>query len=162
ALLEQRGDDPSALDVYAAALDWEPSSRDALRGVLRLTRKGGDPVEIAEAIDRLLAVETGAEAADLAAELAEMRSRGGAAAGAACAMEKGVAAARGTTAVKEQLVGRLTARSAWRKLADLHVADAARREATDEQVIALCTAAHVLRQHAADPRGAADILERAR
>src|SRR5262249_55607278 len=65
-------------------------------------------------------------------------------------------------AVKEQLVARLTSRSAWRKLADLHVADAGRRTPADEQVVALCTAAHVLRQHAADPRGAADILERAR
>ncbi|MBX3181574.1 MAG: tetratricopeptide repeat protein [Polyangiaceae bacterium] len=62
ALLEQQGQADAALSVYQSALDWVPENLAALRGVVRALEHAEDRFALVEALERLLAVDTSAEA----------------------------------------------------------------------------------------------------
>lgn len=162
ALLEHRGDDHGALDVYHAALDWDGGSREALRAIVRLSVKRDDSIDLGEALEKLLAVEQGEDAALLAIRLAEMRELHGDDAGAEAALAVGYQACPQSDRLRDELIRRYTAREDWRKLAHVHVLDAATRRDVSDRVECLCCAADILRSRAGDARAAAEILEGAR
>lgn len=160
SLMEQGGDEVGALDVYTAAADWDGSSRDVLRAIVRLTQRRDDPPALGDALERLLKVERGEEAVAVALQLSELRAAQGDEQAAEEALELGYAACPSDDRLREELAGRYTAREAWHKLADLYVREA--EQGTDEaKVECLCRAADILQQRAEDAGAAADALERA-
>lgn len=161
ALLEKRGDEHGALDVYHRTLDWDAQSKEALRAVLRLSVKLDNSVDLGDALEKLLAVEEGDEAAQHALELAGLRSAHGDAPGAERALEDGFAKCPGSEQLLSMLTERYAARGAWKKVAAAHAARSRALTAPAERIDALCRAAEVLREKASDPAGAADVLEEA-
>ncbi len=161
ALLERNGDEQGALDVYHQTLDWDAQSRDALRAVLRLSVKLDNSVDLGDALDKLLDVEEGDEAARLAMRLAELRAAHFDTPGAESALEAGFAKCPTNEQLLELLAERYAARGAFGKLAAAHVARSKALTAAPDRIDALCRAAEVLREKAADPAGAAAVLEEA-
>ena len=159
ALLERRGDEHGALDVYHQTLDWDPQSRDALRAVLRLSVQLDNSVDLGDALEKLLDVEEGAEAAQLAMRLAELKSAHGDTPGAERSLEAGFAKCPADEQLLALLAERYAARGAFVQLARAHVARSKALPALPDRVESLCRAADVLREKAHDPAGAADVLE---
>jgi lipopolysaccharide biosynthesis regulator YciM len=161
ALLEQQWDEQGALDVYHAALDWEPKSRELLRQIVRVGMAREDSMALGDALDQLLAVEEGQTAVDLSLQLAELHGEHGDAEAAARALEQGWAARPGDPKLKQELVRRYTEAGAYRALADLYVREADTLADRGARVEVLCRAAELLREQAAEPEAAAEILGRA-
>jgi tetratricopeptide (TPR) repeat protein len=161
ALLEQRDDESGALDLYHGVLDWDGTNLPALRAIVRLGLKREDSIDLGNALDKLLTVEVGDEAVELALHLSAIRGAHGDALGAEQALEAGYAASPTHTRLRERLIESYTARESWQKLADLYTQEAGRREDKAERVEHLCLAAEVLRERAHDVPGAAQVLERA-
>lgn len=161
ALLEQAWDEDGALDAYHTALDWDPKNRDLLRQILRLAESRDDSVAIGDVMGRLLDVEEGPGAAELALKLAEIAVATGDPAGAQRTLERGFAACPTHEGVREALVTRLTAGEKWAALAAVYVRDADVKPAREEKIASLCAAADLLRSRAGDTAQAAEILERA-
>ena len=118
-LLEESGRILEALDTYHATLDWDPQSRTSLHAILRLSETRGDSFEIAEALEKLLAVETGETAAGIARRLFALRAEQGDAELAERALEAGLNASPENTELSELLIQRYQARGAHRELAVL-------------------------------------------
>ncbi|MBK8259464.1 MAG: hypothetical protein IPK82_43260 [Polyangiaceae bacterium] len=161
ALLEKRGDEHGALDVYHRALDWDGTSRDALRAVLRLSVKLDNSVDLSNALEKLLDVEEGEEAARLALELHDLKAAHGDTPGAEKALKQGFAKCPANDAILARLTQTLGARGAFADLASTLVARSRALTSTDQRIDALCQAADVLREKAKDPNGAAAVLEEA-
>ncbi|MFT3767262.1 MAG: tetratricopeptide repeat protein [Minicystis sp.] len=161
ALLEQQWDEQGALDAYHAALDWDPKSRELLRQIVRLGMARDDSLALGDALDQLLEVEEGEAAADLSLRLANIRGEHGDAEGAARALEQGWAARPGDPKLKQELVRRYTEAGQFRALADLYVREADTLEDRAAKVECLGRAAELLREQAAEPEAAAEILARA-
>jgi golgin subfamily B member 1 len=160
SILEQEWDEQGAVDVYYAALDWAPKSRDILRAIVRLGGAREDSLDLGDVLDRLLEVEEGDEAVDLALRLARIRSGGGDGEGALRALERGYAVSPRSAALREELTRLYAASEAWGKLAMMHVRDADARASKEGKIEGFSTAAEILREHG-DPAGAAEILARA-
>lgn len=160
SILEQEWDEQGAIDVYYGALDWAPKSRDVLRAIVRLGGAREDSLDISDVLDRLLEVEEGDDAVDLALRLARIRSNGGDEEGALRALERGYAASPRSAALREELARLYASSEAWGKLATMHVRDAEARASREGKVEGFSTAAEILREHG-DPAGAAEILTRA-
>ncbi|MFO0588788.1 MAG: tetratricopeptide repeat protein [Polyangiaceae bacterium] len=161
ALLEKRGDEHGALDVYHRTLDWDPQSKEALRAVLRLSVELDNSVDLGDALEKLLDVEEGPEAATLAVRLAELKAAHGDTPGAERALESGFRKCPADERLLSLLAERYAARGAFSQLAKAHVARSKALPALTDRVDALCRAAEVLREKAHDPAGAADVLEQA-
>ncbi len=161
ALLEKRGDEHGALDVYHRALDWDAQSREALRAVLRLSIQLDNSVDLGNALEKLLDVEDGEEAAHLAVELAGLRSAHGDAPGAERALADGFAKCPGSEQLLNMLTERYAASGAFEKVAAAYAARSRALTVPADRIEALCRAAEVLSERAADPGGAADVLEEA-
>ena len=116
ALLEERGLIREALDAYHAVLDWDPSSSRTVRAILRLSEGRGDSFEIAEALEKVLAVETGDEAASIATRLFALRTEQGDSALAERALEAGVRGCPENRELAELLISRYQQRGAYREL----------------------------------------------
>jgi len=100
-LFEEIGRIGDALDIYHATLDWDPRAKTSLQAILRLSEARGDSFEIAEALEKLLAIETGDAAADIARRLFALRTE------------------QGDGELAELLIQRYQARGAHRELAAL-------------------------------------------
>ncbi|MEZ4299264.1 MAG: hypothetical protein R3B70_30220 [Polyangiaceae bacterium] len=161
ALLERQGDEHGALDVYHRALDWDAQSRDALRAVLRLSVKLDNSVDLGDALEKLLDVEEGDEAARLAIELSSLKASHGDTPGAESALESGFAKCPTSEQLLGMLIEKYEARGASSKIAAAHVTRSRALTAIGDRIDALCKAADVLRQRAKDANGAADVLEEA-
>jgi tetratricopeptide (TPR) repeat protein len=161
ALLERRGDEHGALDVYHQTLDWDAQSRDALRAVLRLSVKLENSVDLGDALEKLLEVEEGPEAAALAMRLAELHAAHGNGPGAEEALQAGFAKCPADERLFSQLTERYAARGAHDKIARAWVARSKTMSSLADRVDALCRAAEVLREKAHDPAAAAGVLEEA-
>jgi tetratricopeptide (TPR) repeat protein len=119
-LFERAGDADRALEAYGTVLDSNPQSRAALRAVARLEELvGATAADVADAIERLLAVEEPALVKDLARRLVELRSEQGDSLGVERALEVGYAANPGDTALREQLVARCLERGDWGRAAQV-------------------------------------------
>ncbi|AUX25403.1 hypothetical protein SOCEGT47_059480 [Sorangium cellulosum] len=161
ALLEQRGDDRAARDVYLAAADWDGRSRDVLRALERLGREQGSADDLIDALEKLLRLEQGGEAARLALELSELHGARGDDAAAEAALRAGYAACPTSDRLRDELASRYAAREAWPALAELHVLGAEVEGSAEARVERLCRAAEILRDRAGDAAAAAELLERA-
>ncbi|WP_433928862.1 tetratricopeptide repeat protein [Sorangium cellulosum] len=161
ALLEQRGDDRGARDVYLGAADWDGANRDVLRALVRLGRKRDNTDDLVDALERLLRVEQGGEAAQIALELSGLHAARGDDAAAEAALKAGYAACPASDRLREELASRYAAREAWHALADLHVLTAQVADTDEARVESLCRAAELLRDRAGDAAAAAELLERA-
>jgi tetratricopeptide (TPR) repeat protein len=161
ALLEQQWDEQGALDAYHAALDWEPKSLDVLRQIVRLSTTRDDSLALGDALEGLLDVAEGDEAADLALRLAQIRSADSDDDAATAALERGWQARPGDVRLRDELTRRYTDAGAWKKLAQIHVADADAASSPAERVALLRRAADLLGARAGDTAAAADVLVRA-
>ncbi|WP_437903789.1 tetratricopeptide repeat protein [Sorangium sp. So ce327] len=161
ALLEQRGDDRGARDVYLGAADWDGANRDVLRALVRLSRKRDSADDLIDALEKLLRTEQGGEAAQLALELSELHGARGDDAAAEAALKAGYAVYPANDRLREELASRYAAREAWHALAELHVLTAHGADGDEARVESLCRAAEILRDRAGDAAAAAELLERA-
>ncbi|XXX74439.1 tetratricopeptide repeat protein [Sorangium sp. So ce134] len=161
ALLEQRGDDRGARDVYLGAVDWDATNRDVLRALVRLGRKRDHADDLVDALEKLLRIEQGDEAAQIALELSQLHGARGDDAAAEAALKAGYAVCPGSDRLREELASRYAAREAWHALAELHVLTAHVADADEARVASLCRAAEILRDRAGDAAAAAELLERA-
>ncbi|WP_438032632.1 tetratricopeptide repeat protein [Sorangium sp. So ce204] len=161
ALLEQRGDDRGARDVYLGAADWDGANRDVLRALVRLSRKRDNADDLIDALEKLLRTEQGGEAAQLALELSELHGARGDDAAAEAALKAGYAVYPANDRLREELASRYAAREAWHALAELHVLTAHGADGDETRVASLCRAAEILRDRAGDAAAAAELLERA-
>jgi tetratricopeptide (TPR) repeat protein len=160
-LLEQQWDEQGALDAYHAALDWDPKSRVLLRQIVRVGMGRDDALALGDALEQLLSVEEGEAAVALALQLAALRGEHGDPDGAARALEQGWAALPGEPRLKHELTRLYTEAGAFKKLADLHVREAATLADKAAQVECLARAAELYREEAADLPAAAEALGRA-
>ncbi|WP_437479914.1 tetratricopeptide repeat protein [Sorangium sp. So ce1014] len=161
ALLEQRGDDRGARDVYLGAVDWDASNRDVLRALVRLGRKRDNADDLVDSLEKLLRIEQGGEAAELALELSELHGARGDDVAAEAALKAGYAVCPTSDRLREELASRYAAREAWHALAELHVLTAHVAGTDEARVGALRRAAEILRDRAGDAAAAAELLERA-
>jgi tetratricopeptide (TPR) repeat protein len=118
-LLEEQENDSEALTVYHSVLDWDDSSREALRAIVRLGMKRDDSVGVGDELDRLLAIEEGQAAVDLAFKVAQMKRAMGDESGAERALLAGMRARPDSAELRDELVRVYTDRGATRELADL-------------------------------------------
>lgn len=118
-LLEEQENDGDALAVYHSVLDWDAESREALRAIVRLGMKRDDSVGVGDELDRLLAIEEGQAAVDLAFKVAQMKRGMGDETGAERALLAGMRARPDSNELRDELVRVYTDRGATRELADL-------------------------------------------
>jgi golgin subfamily B member 1 len=119
ALLADKRQLDSALDVCRAALQWAPRDADLLRNALSLAEKLGDPQLIADSVEGLLQVESGPDAAALGQRLAALREQLGDREGAERALESSFSANPGDSSVRDLLIARYTEREDYVKVAAL-------------------------------------------
>lgn len=108
-----------ALEVCRAALQWSPSDANLLQTTLALAEKLGDPELIADAIEGLLRVQKGAEAATLGRRLATLREELGDKEGAERALEASFSANPRDSSLRDLLIVRYTEREDYSKVAGL-------------------------------------------
>jgi Flp pilus assembly protein TadD len=118
-LLEERDRVSEALDVYRAAVEWDPGNKLPLYAVMRLSEARGDPFEIADALEKVVTVETGEAAAGLAMRLFTLRSEQGDVEGAERALEAGMRAHPTSIELSDLLIARYQTRGAYRELSAL-------------------------------------------
>jgi tetratricopeptide (TPR) repeat protein len=112
-LFERQGLLDRAIDIYTGVLDWNASSRGALRALVRLEDSGHGREDVADAIERLLAIEDTDAAGPLAKRLVEIRTRQGDLLGVERALELACAKNPADTVLREHLVARCLERDDW-------------------------------------------------
>lgn len=118
-LLSDKRQLDSAIDVCRAALQWSPDNADLLQTTLALAEKLGDPELIADAIEGLLRVQSGGEAAALGRRLATLREELGDKEGAERALEASFSANPRDSSLRDLLIVRYTEREDYSKVAGL-------------------------------------------
>jgi tetratricopeptide (TPR) repeat protein len=113
-LLESRERSDDAFDVYGAVLEWDKSSPEVLRNLLRLAELRDDPFVVADAIEALLQVERGEPAAGLASRLLAMRTEMGDETGVERALELGFIANPTSVDLRDPLLERYTQKNDWK------------------------------------------------
>ncbi|HEY2517676.1 MAG TPA: tetratricopeptide repeat protein [Polyangiaceae bacterium] len=161
ALMEKRSPE-EARAVYYAALEWEPSSRDSLRALVRLHQADADPTDLADVTERLLPLEDPDTIEGLATRLADLRQSMGDAGGARRALETGFRARPASRGLQQRLETMYAAGEEWGNVAALYEADAEGRRDKSEKVARLRDAAAVWRTKVGDLPRAAESLRRAR
>lgn len=151
-----------ALDTLRAALELFPGDRDLLRTFVGMLGPEDDSEERAAVTERLLALESGADAAVLAEHLAALREALGDDAGVERALDTGFRAQPTHTGLRDQLDARYTARGDWRALAALRELDATHRTDSAARAAGLRDAATLHREKLDAPDVAAELLKRAR
>jgi tetratricopeptide (TPR) repeat protein len=112
-LLEQKERNDDAFDVYNAVLEWDKTSPDILRSVLRLAEMRDDPFALADAIEAVLRVERGETADKLGARLIAMRKEQGDESGVERALELGFLANPTSLELRDPLLQRYTEKGDW-------------------------------------------------
>jgi tetratricopeptide (TPR) repeat protein len=118
-LLSDKRQLDAALEVCRAALQWSPNDSDLLHATLALAEKLGDPEVIADAIEGLLRVQAGGEAASLGRRLATLREELGDKEGAERALEASFSANPRDSSLRDLLIVRYTEREDYGKVAGL-------------------------------------------
>ena len=160
ALLEKR-DAVTARNVYFTGLDWEPQSREILRALLGLFEHGAEAADRADIMERLLAIEEGPRAEELALSLHALRVDQWDDLAAERALELGVKAHPSSFVLKQRLETTYRDRKAWLKLADLFVLDAGARADAGQRVERLREAAQIHHAQLKDAKAAAVVLKKA-
>ncbi len=112
-LLERKGNGERALEVYSSILGWNPSSRQALRALVRLEDTTSGSADVADAIERLLPVEEPSLVGPLARRLVDLRSKQGDALGVERALRVACAVDPSDSALREQLLAKCLHRGDW-------------------------------------------------
>jgi tetratricopeptide (TPR) repeat protein len=118
-LLQRRGRASDALDVCQTTLELDPARRDLLELNVRLAKASEEPERLAEAYERLLAVEHGPSAAALARRLLKLREELSDASGAERALELGFAACPSDSELCDELCRRLEERGERARVSEL-------------------------------------------
>lgn len=156
ALLESMGETDRALDVYHGALDWESEHRDSLRAVVRLSMAREDSLDIGDLLDRLLAVEEGEPAAELALKMADLREAAGDPHGAERALFAGYQANPRNKVLRDRLKALYTERGSKADLARLAAVEARVEPDPERRKQRLIEAGESLRDEAGDMAASAD------
>jgi len=161
ALLEpKRRED--ALAVYRAASELLPGDRPLLQAQVKLLKPTDDAAMRAETLERLLALETGDVAAAMAIEVANVRQTMNDEEGVIRALELGFREAPANEKLRMRLEKALTARSDFRRLAEVFVLDARGRRDKRSALGRFRDAAKMYLEKLADPGAAAAVLSEAR
>jgi tetratricopeptide (TPR) repeat protein len=151
-----------ARDLYRQGLDWAPDDPRLLRALLSLYGPEDDAHERAEIAERLLAVEKGETAAQLALELADRYALLGDADGVGRALDLGFRADPSHEALRTRLEAWHRDRGDLASLADVIAYDAAHRSDPAQGVARFREAASLYTQRLDRPEQAVDVLLRAR
>ncbi|MFO0550035.1 MAG: hypothetical protein U0271_16690 [Polyangiaceae bacterium] len=111
ALRERGGDEDAALDAFHGALDWDDKNLAALRAVVRLHSKREDSIALGDLLDRLLELETGDAAVELAIRSADAKLEAGDPPGAERALLTGFKANPRSPVLKQRLTELYTERN---------------------------------------------------
>jgi tetratricopeptide (TPR) repeat protein len=160
-LLEKR-DRAQARDVYYAALDWDPRSRELLLALERMHDEDADIEARSDVMERRLQIEQGDAAETLALSLHDTRKSLEDGAGALRALEMGFKGAPRSTALRVRLEAIYRETNEHRKLAELYQLDARGRPDPKEKSLRLREAARIFSDQLADPGQAAAVLREAR
>ncbi len=161
SLFEQQDNLDRARDTYFAVLDWDSANVDALRAVVRIGEKRGEPSDLADALEKLLGVQKGEDAEKTALRLAEVRVQQGDDEGVDRALEAGMRAAPASTVLGPKLKERVESRGDFRKLAEIFVMEADASAEASARIAGLRKAAGILREKEQDLPGAIELLRRA-
>ncbi len=156
------GDAARAAETYERALALAPKRPELLRSLLALRPAGELRREDAARMEELLALESGPAAERLARELAAAWTSFGDAGAARRALESGYARAGAASALFDELEQLYRTQQDWKQLADLHATEGDRREDGKDAARLLLEAASLRHGRVADPRGALELLRRAR
>ncbi|HEV8248097.1 MAG TPA: tetratricopeptide repeat protein, partial [Polyangiaceae bacterium] len=118
-LLEKRKRLDAALDVCRAALEWAGDQRELLTALVRLSEASGDPMQIADALESQLRVESGPAAAELGRRLSALREELGEPEAAERALELASAAYPEDESLRELIILRYTSRREFDRVAGL-------------------------------------------
>lgn len=118
-LWERQHREADALDLCRAALEWDPERQDLLETVLRLSEATGDQSLISDALESLLRVERGENAAPLARKLSAMREELGDPEGAERALTLGFEANPRDSALRDLLLVRFSERQEHARVTEL-------------------------------------------
>ncbi len=160
-LLEKR-DRSQARDVYYAALDWDPQSRELLMALERLHDEDADIEARSDIMERRLALETGDEAEALALSLYDARKSLEDDEGALQALEIGFRGAPRSKQLRDRLEVLYRDTNAYEKLAELFARDARGRQDAREKSTRLREAARIYRDELSNPEEASKVLREAR
>ncbi|MCC7534859.1 MAG: tetratricopeptide repeat protein, partial [Deltaproteobacteria bacterium] len=160
-LLEQ-DDRVHAMDVYRQAVEIVPDHAPLLRALTELHQPDDDAADYASVLEKLLAIESGDRAAELALTLANVRESLSDDEGVGRALDRGFRACPTHLDLRERLLRWYGDRGEWSQLAGALVFDAQQRSSPSESASLLRQAATVHREKLADPAAATDILLRAR
>ncbi len=158
-LAEGRGAD--AEKTLRDALDSDPENKE-LWGLLVEQLRDGDPQDRAEALEKLIRLEQGKRAAELALELARLRADQWDDAAVERALELGFRGAPNDEELRSRLEASYRERGAWSKLAELYIQDATQRPTPEGKVERLRQAAILYADMLRDSRKAAATLREAR
>ncbi len=160
-LLEKR-DRSQARDVYYAALDWDPQSREILIALERLHDEDADIEARSDIMERRLAFETGEEAETLALSLHDTRKSLDDNEGALRALEVGFRGAPRSKQLRDRLEVLYRQTSSFEKLAELFTRDARSRQDAREKSSRLREAARIYRDELSNPEEGSKVLREAR
>jgi predicted Zn-dependent protease len=161
-VLPYAGDADSARAILGVLLGEDPRDREALRTLAGLESALDQWDAASAALRRLVGLEEGAAAIEIALLLADACERAGRSGDARGALERARAAAPGDATVRERLVRLYEQTGAWHELAQLVLEDAAAAGDVAERFALLVRAGIVLLEQAGDPDGSLVPLEQAR
>jgi len=152
-----------AMDVYRRALDWVAKDRRIIESYLALFQPEDDPRERAEIRTRLLAIETGDAASQLARTLCEEWQALEEPEGVTRALALGYQGNPEDEAIREMLEDTYRETEQWEPLAEFLASEAVRLAGDpDASVAKLREAAQIRREHLGDAAGAVEMLRGAR
>ncbi|MGB0679513.1 MAG: tetratricopeptide repeat protein, partial [Polyangiales bacterium] len=154
-------DRDDAITTYRRALDLSPHHRALVEQLLDLWRADDGVAERAELLERLLQTESGAAAARLTEEIAQLWRQVDDVAGVQRVLELGLARCPEHRALRDQLEAWYREGEVWDALADFLVQSAAHDSDPERAVARLEEAATLHDTHLGDPVRAAEVLEQA-
>jgi thioredoxin-like negative regulator of GroEL len=140
------------------ALELAPDAEGLLELLVALGRKNPEAIDRSEALERLIRVRRGADAAQLTLELAQVREGQWDDPGVERALELGLRSAPESDEIRRRLESLYRDRGAWFKLVDLFVDECAHVATPQAKVELLRKAAGLCAETLREPRRAANLL----
>jgi tetratricopeptide (TPR) repeat protein len=160
--LVEKTDAAEAIEIYRAALEWNPKSEPLLRALYKQVLTNGDANDRAEVGEKLLDLERGPDAEKLALELAQTREEMWDTEGVERVLALGYRGHPGSEVLRDRLMTIYGERGDWKNLAEVYVLDSSAREDATEKSNLLREAAKLYRMELKDPERAAALMKEAR